>query len=76
MKQGIIISFYTQHGFHDQLHQNQELKNPLELEKSCQVTQDSEVAVLEGSAILLTVHWPFPGRIIDLVSAAENTCRS
>ena len=48
------------------------LKKSIEVEQSLRTTPDPLVFVLDGCAILWTIHWPVLGTVDDLVTAIET----
>ena len=51
------------------------LKKSIEVEQSLRITPDPQVLVLDGCAILWTLHWPVLGTVHDLVTAMETCLR-
>lgn len=51
------------------------LKKAIEVEQSLRITPDPQVLVLDGCAILWTLHWPVPGTVEDLITAMETYLR-
>lgn len=51
------------------------LKKSLEVEQSGRTTPDPQVIVLDGCAVLWTIHWPVPGTINDLITTVETYLR-
>lgn len=71
----IPTSLFTDEGNLRPATSKSKLKNSLGVERSSRMTPNPEVVVLDGCAILWTIHWPVPGRIIDLIAAVETYLR-
>ena len=71
----IPTSLFTDDGNLRPATSKSKLKNSLGVERSSRTTPNPDVIVLDGCAILWTIHWPVPGRIVDLITAMETYLR-
>jgi len=72
----IPTSLFTDNGSLRPSTAKSKLKKSIVVEQSSRITPNPKILVLDGCAILWTLHWPVPGTVADLVTEIETyLCR-